>query len=546
VRHTFFGFLIADYPLVYIPSISDIVNIFNTKAQYIWDTLGIVKIYNTIGQQIMDIFFLLHSMVRGGTIYLNNIINDLFFSIYLNSINIVLFFSIYLNNINIVLFFSLYLLISLYYSWNLKKLHFVNFLTFIGFISISLIFIFSYIVISNVILSTEFIDNIPQDIYYNFLLFIFISYVLYIPKNTNFIVSLIIRILILIIIKLILISLFPNLDSYININILFLLLPELDCIVEEFSINLGIFIKNQTEAFIVYMNSGSSSRDYTNLGSNNPTGGNNGGDSNNPIVVNDNSDEHDVYSLRDPERYKRNTPQSIFGMWPIYFKLDNSLVVGLDSSFDRNITMTEDTASNILRAFASYNTFNDNCVFAVQFGKHVGLSNVRNLRALPVYSLTSITIWEMNTAPTHTSMDELPITARLINGEDRTFYLKVCAVLNIKPRYYTHIHLYADVPGESIQPYCFSNAKHWDKMLVVKNGPCFVKIIGRSATLFDEKKDFVITSNIKLRKSDLFSSDDLDTFSQAFMREKLKGIESKVTVYDKKIPGEFKEPIKYK
>lgn len=66
----------------------------------------------------------------------------------------------------------------------------------------------------------------------------------------------------------------------------------------------------------------------------------------------------------------------------------------------------------------------------------------------------------MNTAPTHTSMDELPITARLINGEDRTFYLKVCAVLNIKPRYYKHIHLYADIPGESIQPYCFSNAKH--------------------------------------------------------------------------------------
>jgi hypothetical protein len=82
-------------------------------------------------------------------------------------------------------------------------------------------------------------------------------------------------------------------------------------------------------------------------------------------------------------------------------------------------------------------------------------------------------------------------------------------------------------------------------MLVVENGP-FVKIIGRSATLFDEKKDFVLTSNIKLRKSDLFSSDDLDTFSQAFMREKLKGIESKVTVYDKKIPGEFKEAIKYK
>jgi hypothetical protein len=378
VRHTFFGFLIADYPPVYIPSISEIVNIFNTKAQYIWDTLGLINIYNTVGQQIIDIFFLLHSMVRGGTIYLNNLINDLFFSIYLNSINI-------------VLFFLLYLLISLYYSWNLKKLHFVNFLTFIGFISISLIFIFSYIVISNVILSTEFIDNIPQDIYYNFLLFIFISYVLYIPKNTNFIVSLIIRILILIIIKFILISLFPNLDSYININILFLLLPELDCIVEEFSLNLGIFIKNQTEAFIVYMNSGSSSRDYTNLGSN-PTGGNNGGDSNNPIVVNDNSDEHDVYSLRDPERYKRTTPQSILGMWPIYFKLDDSLVVGLDSSFDRNITMSEDTASNILRAFASYNTYNDNCVFAVQFGKHVALSNVRNLRALPVYSLTSITI----------------------------------------------------------------------------------------------------------------------------------------------------------
>jgi hypothetical protein len=126
-------------------------------------------------------------------------------------------------------------------------------------------------------------------------------------------VSIIIRVLILIIIKYILISLFPNLDSYININILFFLLPELDSILNEFIINLGVFIKNQTEAFIVYMNSGSSSRDYTNLGTNNPTGGNNGGGSNNPIVVNDNSDnEHDVYSLTHCPPYTGN--DTFFGM----------------------------------------------------------------------------------------------------------------------------------------------------------------------------------------------------------------------------------------
>jgi hypothetical protein len=122
--------------------------------------------------------------------------------------------------------------------------------------------------------------------------------------------------------------------------------------------------------------------------------------------------------------------------------------------------MSEETARNLYRPFVSYDIYGENCYFAVLLGEHVTLSPVKNLRALPHKSLISLAIYEMNEEPTHTSIDEMLLTARPINGSERSFFLKICAVADIKPRDTAHKHLYVDVAGQPLEAFNFANVKH--------------------------------------------------------------------------------------
>lgn len=444
-------------------------------------------------------------------------IYSLFFSFINNILFIITTFSW---NTFFISAFSLYFLTCLYFSCKTKKLHFVSFLFFIKFLFTNLVLLFitaTTLYIFSFLELYTYIDSIPKDIYYNIILFLLISFTLGLDFKSYNILSFFIRATIFLILRVTLIYYFPDLESYLYFNLLFLLFPDLIDIIKE----LGNF---------VFMDNGYSNNLPNNpMGNNNPMNNNNPMGNNNgqykPIIPKGDSSQN---TLGKPYNNEVNEDDEKYGPDPFAIPEDSVKrysilhwikIIGLDinkdfkgfKAGDHPTKHKADVISNTIKPFylpQKYVYLKNSFILVEVYGSVI-LTKADNLRNLLLTEHSTFTVY--SELPEESSENpNWEFEVRVPNGITKSIKLKREGHFNMRSitfnRVQEHTKISVELPKFKNQKYFKyepHNMMHWGKPLFLMINPA-PKYLGAAPHFFDPSKDGVIQGVHLIPRADVY------------------------------------------
>ncbi len=444
----------------------------------------------------------------------------------------------------------LYFLTCLYFSCKCKKLLFVGAFYFIRYLFISLVLLIAITCAIRLLIYFE-VDELvyycPKDIYYHIVLFLFVSYSLAINWNLYNLFSIFIRGISIYILRLGLILIFPSLESFLTLNLLFLLLPGLDFLIQELFQSLNIRLDNIVFMYNSWYNSGPSMGGNVPGGSNN--GGNNGGNNPGPFMGgnvpggsnnggNNGNNSGTTYSgisypidensvINDPLDHHGRADCITLSKWADFWGIPKQNIALDPSVFYSSPVYGSTFAKIICRQFV-LPIKADDLVFIAEIMNNRYILSVDKLRAVPLWGNASITIFKFmdipnsDVIPYSEDLFSIPVKYSTGQGLNGVGSLAIHSVIRIA-RYPLSNTLWVDING-SKELYDPNNMNHWGKDLFFKkifydDKSPWIKL-GETNDFINFNEDKRITSPRNLLADSLIFRPYVNQISAAFQAER--------------------------